>query len=86
MAKTSGAHPVSTPETTTMVARTRPSNCRNPLARYIALYAAPTPPNTKPTSSQKTKTKKKRIIVMTFLRKTLLSLLIFANAPQTTIF
>ena len=57
MAKTSGAHPVSSPENSTMVTRTRPAKRRTPSAKYLAVYAAATPPP----SSQKTKTKKKKV-------------------------
>ncbi len=55
MAKTSGAHPLSSPENTTMVTRTRLAKRCTPSAKYLAVYGAATPPP----SSQKTKTKKK---------------------------
>ena len=55
MAKTSGAHPLSSPENSTMVTRTRPAKCRTPTAKYLAAYSAASPPPT----SQKKKTKKK---------------------------
>ena len=77
MAKTSGVHPSTSPENTTMVTRTRPAKHCTPSAKYLAAYAGATPPP----SSQKTKTKKKKVLVVTFPRKTFLFLLIFPNAP-----
>jgi hypothetical protein len=55
MAKTSGSHPLSAPENSIMVTRTRPAKRWTLTAKYLAAYSAASPPP----SSQKKKTTKK---------------------------